>query len=320
MDEQSPPPEAQGVAVGVDIGGTKTALLATDIATGDDLACDRYPTPADAGPTAALEALVEAVRRLVEQTGRPSEALRAVGVAVPGYVDADAGRVIRAGNLAGWLDLPLRALLERALDMPAYVDNDASMAALGEKWRGAAKQMNNFVFLAFGTGVGAGIVVNGRLHRGYHHAAGEVGNFLMSRRALGKERHGHGDLELRVGGPAIEDLTEEAGESLKLKGLFRGAAADRKLRRLAERTADYVAMAVVNITALLDPEAIVFGGGGAATNEDLLEAVRRRVERELHICPALMLSALGEEAQLHGAVFGALWQLNPSLALREELR
>jgi glucokinase len=311
----------RGVVAGVDIGGTKTALLVTDIASGEDLACDRYATPADAGPAAMVAELVGAARRLVEQTDRPPTALRAIGVAMPGYVDVEKGRVIRAGNLAGWQDVPLRELLSRELDLPAYVDNDASMAALGEKWRGAAKRMNNFVFLAFGTGVGAGIMVNGRIHRGYHNAAGEVGNFIMSRRALGKARHGHGDLELRIGGPAVKRLTrQEAGEGLKLHALFAEAQADRRLRRLAEKLADYVAMTVIDITALLDPEAIIFGGGGGATNAPLLEAVRRRVDRELAVCPALMLSALGEDAQLHGAVFGALWQLDPDLALREELR
>ena len=311
----------QGVVVGVDIGGTKTALLVTDIAGGEDLAGDRYPTPADAGPTAMVAELVAAIRRLVEQADRPPEALKAVGVAMPGYVDVESGRVIRAGNLAGWQDVPLRDVLNRELGLPAYVDNDASMGALGEKWRGAAKRMNNYVFLAFGTGVGAGIMVNGRMHRGYHNAAGEVGSFLMSRRALGTERDGHGDLELRIGGPAVAELSARTvGEPLKLQGLFADARLDSRLRRLSGRLADYAAMAAINITALLDPEAIIFGGGGGATNEPLLEAVRRRVERELDICPAMMLSALGEDAQLHGAVFGALWQLDPNLAQREELR
>ncbi|MDP9353796.1 MAG: hypothetical protein M3R02_00650, partial [Chloroflexota bacterium] len=77
---------------------------------------------------------------------------------------------------------------------------------------------------------------------------------------------------------------------------------------------------VINIAALLDPEAIVFGGGTSSAGEDLLDRVRSRVERELSVCPALLHSVLGEDAQLHGAVFGALWELDPDLALREELR
>jgi glucokinase len=311
------PTDKTGLVVGVDIGGTKTALLATDIATCQDLGSERYETPADAGPEAMLGELFTAVRTLVQSTGRPLEELRAVGIAIPGHVNGEQGRVIRAGNLAGWRDVPIRDIVGRELSLPVYIDNDASTAALGEKWRGAAKTMSNFVFLALGTGVGAGVVVNGRIHRGHHFAAGEVGNFLLSRRALGKDRGGHGDLELRIGGPAVQVQTKSAaGQKLKVKDTFRRAKDDRRLRKVADRLADYIAMSVVNIAALLDPEAIIFGGGGSTAGAPLIEGVRERVEREVAIVPALLRSTLGEDAQLHGAVFGALWQLDPDLALR----
>jgi glucokinase len=314
-------PDGCGIVVGVDIGGSKIALLATEISSGEDLASDRFSTPADAGPTAMLEELFDAVRRLVKQSGRAQEDLRALGIAVPGWVDVERGRVIQAGNLAGWRDIPLRDIIGHQLGLPAYVDNDAAMATLGEKWRGAAKKMHNFVFLSLGTGVGAGLMINGRMHRGFHHAAGEVGTFMMSRRALRKDRGGHGDLELRIGGPAVQEQTEEeAGTSLKVKETFTRADDDRRLRKVANRLADYIAMTVINITALLDPEAIIFGGGGSSAGEALIERVRERVEQQLSVSPALMRSTLGEDAQLHGAVFGALWQLDPDLALREELR
>jgi glucokinase len=315
------PLDKTGIAVGVDIGGTKTALLATDIATGHDLVSERYATPADAGPAAMIDDLLRAVRTLVQGTGRPVDDLRALGIAVPGRVDGETGCVIQAGNLAGWRDIPIRAIVERELNLPVYVDNDASAAALGEKWRGAAKTMNNFVFLALGTGVGAGVVVNGRIHRVYHSAAGEVGNFLLSRKALGTDRGGHGDQELRIGGPAVQVQTmSAAGKKLKVKGTFRRAKDDRRLGKVADQLADYIAMAVVNIAPLLDPEAIIFGGGGSTAGAPLIEAVRERVAGEVANVPILMRSTLGEDAQLHGAVFGALWQLDPDLARREELR
>ena len=181
--------------------------------------------------------------------------------------------------------------------------------------------MNNVVFLALGTGIGAGLVINGRLHRGFHHAAGEVGNFIMGREFLGQERGGHGNLELLVGSPAIrEEARDAAGEELNAAEAIEQADEDERLQRVADEVADYVAMAAINIAALLDPEAIVFGGGTSAAGDDLLEPVRERVERELAVRPKLLRSALGEDAQLHGAVFGALWRLNPELALREELR
>jgi glucokinase len=306
------------VVVGVDVGGTKVALMASDLTTGDELARDRFATPVDAGPEAFIDRLGTAIESLVGGTGRK---MRALGVAVPGSVDVDDGRVIVAGNLTGWKDVPLRGILSRRFDVPVWIEQDANAAALGERWRGAAREMHNFVFLALGTGVGAGVVVNGRLHRGYHNAAGEVGSFVMGRRDLGKDRGGHGDLELIIGGPTIRAEARRASrKKLSAAEAIDRADRDRRLKPVADRVADYLAIAVVNIAALLDPQAIIFGGGTASAGEDLIERVRVRVERELRMVPALMHSALGEDAQVHGAVFGALWAIDPDLALREELR
>jgi glucokinase len=268
-----------------------------------------------------VEQLFAAIDRLLEGIGRPREALKAVGVAVPGLVDVEHGRVIQAGNLAGWRDIPLRDIIGYQLGLPAYIEHDAAAAALGEKWRGAAKNMHNFVFLALGTGVGAGLVINGRIRRGFHHAAGEVGNMIMGRQFLGRKRGGHGNLELLVGGPALREESNEAvGRALKVAETFKRADRDKRLQPVADKASDYIAMAVINIAALLDPEAIIFGGGTAGAGQALIERVRARIERELPFCPALIRSTLGEDAQLHGAVFGALWQLDPNLAQREELR
>ncbi len=309
------------VVVGVDVGGTKTALMVNDVTSGEDLAHDRFPTPKDAGPEAMIGHLTTAIRRLVKQVGRDPEDLAAIGVAVPGQVDALAGRVVAAGNLQGWTGIPLRDILCRDLGVPVFVEQDANVAALGERWRGCAKEMNNFVFLALGTGIGAGIVINGRLHRGFHHAAGEVGNFILGREYLGQNREGHGNLELLVGGPEIRNEAKRAsGEEMAAAEALHRAEEDERLAMIAEEVADHVAIAVINIAALLDPEAIVFGGGTSSAGEDLLDRVRARVERELPTGPALIHSVLAEDAQLHGAVFGALWELDPNLALREELR
>jgi glucokinase len=313
--------DGRDVVVGVDVGGTKVALMASDLETGEELARDRFATPTETEPEALIDRLSAAVISLVEGTGRTMDRIGALGVAVPGSVDVEDGRVIVAGNLAGWEDVPLRGILRRRFDVPVWIERDANAAALGERWRGAAREMHNFVFLALGTGVGAAVVVNGRLHRGYHDAAGEAGNFVMGRGHLGKDRGGHGDLELIIGGPTIRAEARNASrKTLSAAEAIDRADRDRRLKPVADRVADYLAIAVINIAALLDPQAIIFGGGTASAGEDLIERVRERVERELRVVPALMHSVLGEDAQLHGAVFGALWAIDPDLALREELR
>jgi glucokinase len=315
------PIDDKSLVVGVDIDGTKIALMATDIESGVDLAHDRFPTPEDAGPARTIEQLCTAITRLVDAVERPRESLRAVGVAVPGQVDKDRHRVIRDGNLSGWADVPLADIMTRQLSVPLFVEQDANAAALGERWRGSAKEINNFVFLALGTGVGAGLVINGRLYRGIHHAAGEVGNFVMGREYLGRDRKGNGNLESLIAGPTIRSHARRvAGKNLDAADLFKRADAEARLSKVADRVADYVAIPVVNIAALLDPKAIIFGGGTSAAGEALMDRVRERVERKTRFRPVLMRSVLGEDAQLHGAVFGALWRLDPELALREELR
>ena len=235
---------AGGVAVGIDVGGTKTALMATDVASGEDLITDTFATPAEAGPEAMIGELCGAVERVVEAAGRRRQELRAVGVSVPGHVAIDAGRVIAAGNLRGWSDVPLRDILGRKLGVPVWVDQDGNAAALGEKWRGGAKEMNNFVFLTIGTGVGAGVMINGRLRRGFHNAAGEVGNFVMGREFLGQKQGIHGNLELLVGGPTIRARAKEAtGEELSAAEALRRAGEDERLAPLA--AAYVLALAVI---------------------------------------------------------------------------
>ncbi|MDQ3045598.1 MAG: ROK family protein [Chloroflexota bacterium] len=307
--------------IGVDIGGTKTALLATDVESGENLARSRIPTSAEAGPEVVLDRLIEASEEIAADAERDMADLAALGIAVPGQVEPETGKVIRAGNLSGWEEIELRDLLRHRLDVPAWVSQDANAAVLGERWRGGAKAMHNVVFLALGTGIGAGVMVNGRVRHGFHYSAGEAGNFLMGREFLGQERDGHGNLEQLIGGPAIRAVAEAStGETLSAAEALARADQDPRLAELADSVADYLAMLVLNITALLDPEAIFLGGGTASAGDALVTRVRERVSRESPVVPRLLLSELGEDAQLHGAVFGALWELDPDLALREELR
>ena len=123
----------RGVVVGIDLGGTKTALMATDVRSGEDLTTDTFSTDSEAGPEAMIEQMCGAVERIVETADRQREELRAVGVSVPGHVAVDSGRVIAAGNLRGWADVPLRDILGRKLGIPVWVDQDGNVAALGEK-------------------------------------------------------------------------------------------------------------------------------------------------------------------------------------------
>lgn len=295
------------IVVGVDVGGTKTALMACDL-DGNELARLKFETP-HVPPAEFMTYLAGFVALVLHEAGSAPERLAALGIAVPGPVDPASGRVLVAGNLEGWRDVPLRDLVRDRFAVPAFVEHDANAAAIGERWRGCAQDLDDFVFLALGTGIGAGIYIDGALHRGHRFAAGEVGNFILSRKHLMKpgKRRTDGDLAKLVGGPSIRAAGRRAvHEKVSAADVVERAVDDKRLKRIADRLADHVAMAVVNIAALLDPPVVVFGGGTSAAGDDLLDLVRARVARELEAPPAIVVSLLGEDAQLHGAVHGAL--------------
>ena len=136
--------------IGVDIGGTKTALLVWDVRTDEAAAQETFPTPTESGPEALIASLADAIDGLLAGCARGRSDLRAVGVAVPGVVDVTAGRVLTAGNLDGWTDVPLRDLIAARLGVPVAIEHDAHAAALGERWRGAARDLTTFAFVAPG--------------------------------------------------------------------------------------------------------------------------------------------------------------------------
>jgi glucokinase len=301
--------------LGIDIGGTKTALMATTRTTGRCLAKASLDTPHDAAPGAFIALLRREADAMLAGAGIKPGSVTAVGCAVPGQVDGE-GLVIGAGNLEGWGQVPLRTLLEREWRAPAFVDQDANAGALGEMWRGAAQAMSDFVFIALGTGVGAGIVLGRRIHRGAHHAAGELGDLVPDRDALGRGPRDAHNLASRLGSRALRSRARRmTGDDMRAADVVSNAAHDRRLAAVARDMAADVAIAVIAISALLDPEAIVFGGGTAAAGEDLLAQVRDRVKHELWIEPVLVLAALGEAAQLYGVVAGAMAKLDPNFVM-----
>jgi predicted NBD/HSP70 family sugar kinase len=307
MTEAAPDDSRGDLVLGVDVGGTKTALLVWELAGPSVLVQDAFETPAEAGPRALVERVAEEAGRLLTGCARGPADLVAVGMAVPGRVDAAAGRVLTAGNLAGWVDVPLRELLEDRFGIPAAIEQDANAAALGERWRGAARDLANFAFVALGTGVGVGIVLDGRLHRGAHCAAGELGDLVVGRQYLGQDRGGQGNLAQLIGGRTLRRRARRAtGAELSAAEAIAYAEEDDALAALADEVADHLAIAIIAVAALLDPEAIVVGGGTAEAGEDLLDPVRERLAREVAAPPLLIASALGPDAQAYGAVACAL--------------
>jgi glucokinase len=284
----------------VDIGGSKIAVMAREVGSERVVHEGKLKTPAEDGVGAILRLLDEQIDALPGGlTG-----VKALGVAVPGHVDPE-GTVIWAGNLAGWVNVPLRELLRERYSRPVFVERDANCAALGEKWCGAATEMNDFVFLALGTGVGAGLFLDGRIYRGAHFAAGEAGDMTFP-----------SDEPRKSDAPTVSDVVGKraikkkarrvTGRRMSAAQALVEAKKQPRLERVTREVVEYLGSSVIAISSLIDPEAIFFGGGTSNAGEALLKRVRERVESHRVVRSRLLLAGLGAESQLYGALWGAI--------------
>ena len=305
-------------AVGVDVGGTKLAVAVIDR---EGAAPRKIKLPvAKESVAASVRQIVEAIYRAVEATAISWGQVAGIGVGIPGIYFAESGKAW-APNLWGWEQIALRDELCLQLPAPVTIDSDRAAYVLGEQWLGAARGLSDVVFLAVGTGIGAGIITGGRLCRGAGNIAGAVGWFALD--PCQKEIYQQmGCLEAEAAGPAvarrvvaylsageesvIHDLaggdTERVTTEIVVDAARRG---DALARRVLEEAASYLGMGVANIISILNPQMVVLGGGLMQAGELLLEPLRREALRRAQPLAAeqarIELSHLGEDAGLLGA-------------------
>lgn len=302
-----------GYLVGVDIGSRMVRVALTDLQ--GRLVARREERTRLQSCDSTISQVCELIEALIADSGRDRTKLFAVGIGAPGMTDVSAGRVISATNLVGWTDVPLRDLVQSRLGAPVRVDNDANMAALGERWIGVARSASHFVFFALGAGVGAGVVIDGRLHRGHHWYAGEICRMTLDYRDWNVDYGDRGYLESRISAAAIPDWThakaliERSGRDREtaMRTIFEAAGrGEAEAGAVVEELAVYLGTAVANAVTILDPSLIVFGGGLSHGGDVLLEPVRRVVSRIVPNVPTLAISALGDDAPLLGSVYSAM--------------
>jgi glucokinase len=304
-----------GYVAAADIGGTRVRMMLADmggnvIAQSSVMLDERQKTP-----EGVCRLIVEGLKTACRQSGTPLRKVLHLTAGAPGITNVDTGVVLSAPNLDEWNDVPLRSLLERSTGIPCQVDNDTNLAAVGEYWRGAARGVNDFIFVALGTGVGAGIFVNGRLHRGAQWSAGEIGYLGVGgkKRTPMKVRE-LGQMEQAIGGSGIEEewqrvlqRTHKGAKAEDLKGMKASqifdlaAEGDRAAGEVVRYTSGILADAIADISLLLNPEVVVLGGG-VGSHPELCRATERLVRRHEFAQPILRSSSLGTQAQLHGAV------------------
>jgi glucokinase len=311
----------QGFAAAIDIGPTRTRLAVADMH--DDVLARRVvPTVANGNPEETLRRLAVELRDLMHEAQASPAKLLAVGVGAPGMVDLKRGEVMLAPNLAGWVNVPIRDILQRELGAPVLPDNDVNLAVLGEHWRGAARGHETCAFLFVGTGIGAGLLIDGAVHPGHHYMAGEVAVMSMGPQYVNQDFGSRGCFETLAGLDALASRWSRSGEydpAARLPALFEAAErGDQQARAAAVETACFIGMAVANIGAVLDPSIIVLGGSMFAQAEMLLREVRSVVERVrvARTSIQIVLSKLGHDAPLTGGLLVASMEARRQLKSR----
>jgi predicted NBD/HSP70 family sugar kinase len=266
-------------------------------------------------------ARVKSAAELIRQIGEVAHALatdagirwRQVTVATvgsPGVFHPEIGQVALAHSLPGWGRQGLVEAVRRELGTNVLLENDVNLAALGEQWYGLGRGVDDYVYLHLGTGVGLGIVIGGELHRGHSGAAGEVGYLpLVGTDPVQPRSRRRGALDEMAGASALVERARRIGMTppLTAKSVFESARlGDAKGRRIVEFESDRIALTIAAVTAVLDPELVILGGGIGSNGDLLLEPVVAKLRAVSPFRPRIEISSLRQDATLHGAVWQAL--------------
>ncbi|MFT4235331.1 MAG: ROK family protein [Microbacterium sp.] len=293
-----------GFVVGIDLGGTKT-LGGIATIDGSIVAEHTVATTQAAGQLPAQ--LISLIEALASRAGIDREAVAATGIGGAGVPDQHSGGFSMAPNLMLSGDRPLHDELTRALGHPIVLENDVNVAALGELHEGVGRVAADFVFISIGTGVGMGIVADGRLLRGAHGAAGEIGYLPVGTDPLDPAHQRRGPLEEQLAGDALVARYRAAsGAALTAPDIFsRAVQGDPHASAAIDEHARWVATAIVAVNAVLDPGIVVLGGGVGARPE-LLGPVRTWLAALGASSVDVRISELGSQAPVIGAVHLAL--------------
>ena len=314
--------QSSDLVFAADLGGTHLRVAAID-QTGKIHFRSKQQTPKADTPEVIVEAIVDAVNDCRNSDAMAGKTIAAVSIAVPGTVSFSERRVITVPNLPCLENFDLGPVLQEALGCPALIENDANAAVVGEMWLGAAQGYQNAVCITLGTGVGGGIVIDGKLLRGVDGSAGEIGHtsvdpFSGVRCKCGNE----GCLEVYASGTGIvrmvsESLSGQALWALQAEGVLtaeRLFAAAKNGDKLAlntfRRMGSYLGVGIANLVNLLNPEIVVIGGGVANGWELFAEPMMRTVAERAFPAPAqrvkIKKAEQGDDAGLVGAAKLAL--------------
>ncbi|MEA3345314.1 MAG: ROK family protein [Chloroflexota bacterium] len=309
--------------VGVDIGGTKIAVGLVDAQDGRMLARGQEPTEPRRGAADGIRRIGDMIEVVCTEASVQPQELLGIGIGCTGPVDPATGRMAYPDNLPTWDDADIfTPLRDRFGPLPMALENDCDAAVLGEQWAGAAQGVPNVAYVTVSTGINAGLILGGKLHRGVSGTAGEFGHHTIDLNGPECYCGARGCLEALAAGPAIalaaqqraraEDtvltkLTQEQRvEAITAQTVVQGALkGDRVAQEIVERTAFYIGVGLANLITIVGPEVIVMGGGVLTEWELFAPTVKRvAVEWASMVHPErvrILPSALGPDVGVIGA-------------------
>jgi len=310
--------------IGIDLGGTKMYGAVADLSGRilHEVTVTHHQTTGEE----SYRCLNDMVIALLKEASTAGLNVGGIGVGAPGVTSYQEGIVQFAPSL-DWTNFPLKDRLVADFNLPVIVDNDVNLAALGELWFGVGNGANNLVVIAVGTGIGAGVVLDGAIYRGSHQAAGEIGYLVLNRVQFDRNyRDGFGAFESLASGTGIAErgrlaLAAATGREpvdLTAEDVFEAAARQEPWAvAVVAETVDYLAQAVVAVVTCFDPDVIVLGGGVARSASLLIEPILARLQKVIPIVPRVEASTLGYQATVMGAIVNLLHHTSDFYVVRK---
>ena len=326
LDIAKEPPSNKDLFLGIDLGGTKIIAGLVD-SVGQVVAKQYRTTEAREGPAAVLDRMIEATGELLTAESIDRNEIIAVGVAAPGPIDAKSGVVTAPPNLPGWHNVPLAKRIQERLSLPAFLENDANAAALGEHRFGAGRGAEHLIYVTASTGIGGGFILDGRLYRGATGAAAEVGHMTILPCGPLCGCGNRGCLEALASGTAIAreaqervargvptliaELAQGDSDGISAKMVAQAAdLGDAEANEILDQAMIYLGVGMANLVNLFNPQLLVIGGGLTKMGPRLFDPVRRIVDRRAFPAAAsaveIKRAQLGDDVGLLGAAAVAM--------------
>ena len=305
--------------IGIDLGGTNIGI---GIIHNDNLIFkDSRSTNKESGYEGVVKNIYDSIEEILKKNNIKRSDIEGVGIGIPGIIDPKTNMVVEVVNL-GWENVDFKNDLEKLIGIPVFLGNDATVAGVAEYELGALKGCENGVLITLGTGIGAGIILNGKVFEGAHGIGAEFGHMIVGENYYDCNCGRNGCFETFASSTAIINYTKKLineGKKTKIldmvnndvdridgKVIFQAAREEDKVAiEVVDRMTDYLAKGIVNIMSILDPEIFVLGGGLSAAGDYLLEQVKKKVEKERYYkgikAGEICISTIGNDGGILGA-------------------